>query len=101
MTAATIAADPVPATFVSVPRTIQAIQFTEMNWKRINRWLTDELGTGKFYFLTSGDEISLHIETAEGPRDCPPGYWIVKGTHGEFYPVPHEVFVHKYELVAA
>ena len=90
-----------PATYRKKPVTVEALRFTKANMPRLNDWLTTELGAGKFYFLTSGPDITLHIETAEGDRDCPAGYWVVKGTHGEFYPVSADVFATVYEFEAA
>lgn len=37
------------------------------------------------------------IETLEGTMLANAGDWIVKGTHGEFYPVKNEVFEAKYQ----
>jgi hypothetical protein len=99
-----IAAMPVtlaPATYRTQPCTITALRFTRANIPALNDWLADELGEGKFYFLTSGRDVTLHIDTIEGPRDCGLGYWIIKGTQGEFYPCAPEVFADKYTFEAA
>lgn len=88
--------DPGPGFYTKQPVTVEAMQFTAETWQQLNSWLAAELGAEKFYFLVSGDTISLHIQTPEGDRDCPPGYWIVKGTEGEFYPVSPEVFAKVY-----
>ncbi|AMQ66632.1 hypothetical protein BH753_gp150 [Bacillus phage Shbh1] len=52
----------------------------------------------------NGDEKVLNadqgwIETLEGGFVVSSGDYIVKGTHGEYYPVKQHIFVHKYEKV--
>jgi hypothetical protein len=81
-----------PATYVALPVPVDAMQFTPANMLPLTRWLTAELGPGRFEI----SDTHLLIETLEGDRDCPPGYWVVKGTMGEFYPVHPDVFAAKY-----
>ena len=38
------------------------------------------------------------IDTTEGPRDCPAGYYIVKDSRGGIYPVHPEEFENGYQL---
>lgn len=48
-----------------------------------------------------GNTIFEHglIETLEGCHVVCPGDWIVKGIHGEHYPVKPDIFVETYEEV--
>jgi hypothetical protein len=39
------------------------------------------------------------IETLEGDMTASPGWWIIKGVHGEFYPCKSAVFEATYEPV--
>lgn len=39
----------------------------------------------------------LTIQTLEGFMEAPPGWWIIRGTKGEFYPCRDDVFREKYE----
>ncbi len=52
-------------------------------------------------FLHGGDVESAHdgcvlIQTLEGTMEGRPGDWIVRGIHGEFYPVKPEIFAETY-----
>jgi len=90
-----------PATYVARPVAITAMRFIDETINDVNRWLSAELGEGKFYITVSGTDVHLHIETREGEVDCPTGYWVVKGTQGEFYPCADDVFSFKYQWQAA
>lgn len=39
----------------------------------------------------------LGVQTASGPTAAAPGYWIIRGVDGEFYPCPPAVFEATYE----
>ncbi len=43
--------------------------------------------------------VAVLIQTLEGTMTASKGDWIIKGTHGEFYPCKPEVFAVKYESV--
>ena len=44
--------------------------------------------------------VRIEIETLEGTmRATPDEDWIIKGTHGEFYPIKEAVFLANYEPV--
>jgi hypothetical protein len=90
-----------PGTYTARPVDVQAMQFTRDTWPHVNEWLRAELGPGKYAFQVSGRKISLSIATREGPRACPAGYWIIRGTAGEFYPVHPDVFDAKYDQAAS
>lgn len=82
-----------PGFYTKKPVTIQAIQFTDETRDALTAWLTAELDPA-LWRIRPG---YLEIATLEGDRDCPLGYWIVKGTVGEFYPVHPDVFTRVYE----
>jgi hypothetical protein len=84
-----------PATFTARPVQVQAMRYTQANWRALDRWLAAE---GVNYEFTA-DGSHLVIGTLEGDsRDTTSssGYWIVRGTQGEFYPVSPEAFAAKY-----
>jgi hypothetical protein len=47
----------------------------------------EEVGSGR----------KIMIETLEGALEILPGYWLVKGVAGEFYPVRDDIFTATYE----
>jgi hypothetical protein len=47
----------------------------------------------------TGFNITIQIPTPEGIMTAKPTDWIIKGTHGEFYPCRDDVFKTKYEPV--
>lgn len=58
---------------------------------------------GNIKFFAKGEaDYDLHsayllIETLEGPFWCPPDWWIIQGTEGEFYACKDSVFQRKYK----
>lgn len=70
------------------PVVIQAVQFTGENYEEIEAWC----GGNVFHV---GNEIL--IVTLEGTMTAPPGWWIIRGVVGEFYPCDPEVFAQTYE----
>jgi len=82
-------------TYTHKPTKVQAIQFTFGNLAELDQWLTAELGPSRYWLNGS----HLVIETNEGDsRDCPVGYWVIKGVRGLIYPVAPEVFEESYRL---
>lgn len=51
-------------------------------------------GFGEAAYMFNG---FLRIRTPEGVMSAGVGDYIIKGTHGEFYPCNSDVFQHKYE----
>ncbi len=43
----------------------------------------------------------IAIQTLEGIETATPGYWIVRGIKGEYYPVDPDIFAKTYEFVEA
>ena len=42
------------------------------------------------------NDYYIHVKTLEGASKAPLGYWVIKGTEGEFYPCKNSVFQRKY-----
>lgn len=104
-------------TFRKKPVEIEAIRFTGtvnngieiMKWSgdyyrgdfnQIIFWkcLEDSLGTSKDAPCSNDDHI-LGIRTTEGVMECKPGWYVIKGVEGEFYPCSPSVFAATYELI--
>jgi hypothetical protein len=86
-----------PATYRKRPVEIQAVQWTGSNLDEIAALAGDE-------WIKSvapnppGDD--LIVDTLEGEMRCRPGWWLIRGLRGEFYPCEPEIFAASYELVA-
>ncbi len=50
------------------------------------------------YFIDSGSNGEIFIETLEGDIRASVGDWIIKGVVGEFYPCRADIFAQTYEL---
>lgn len=88
---------PTPARYRRKPDTREALQYTVANFHAINEWLTRELGEENFMLGISGGYFTIDIETAEGRKHVPAGYWIVRDSRGLFYPVHPDEFANGYE----
>ena len=101
----------IPKRFKTKPVEIEAIQFVggpangmdivawiganggKATWRNSAAPWTSEDGTAGH----SGWPESLTIETLEGHMQAPEGWWIIRGTEGEFYPCADAPFHKKYE----
>lgn len=108
-------AEHTPAThgtvFQTVPAEIVAIQFTGGGGqgRDIESWIKSNGGNATWYEAAEPVEAvgdapghdgwaeSLTIETDAGWTEAKVGYWVIKGTAGEFYPCRPDVFERKYE----
>jgi hypothetical protein len=72
------------------PVVIEAIQFNCFNYKECEEFLEGN------YDNTTNEP---NVVTLEGYKPVYPGYWIVKGIAGEFYPVEPKIFKATYEEV--
>jgi hypothetical protein len=81
------------------PVIIEAIQlsrkFFELAYEFIPKEVIDCHCSGEFY----EDACYIDIKTLEGIMKADEGDYIIKGTHGEFYPVKRHIFEANYEKV--
>lgn len=71
------------------PVVIETIQYTGLNVVEVGQFLAGadfEPGIKGFT-----------INTLEGAMLASPGDWIIRGTHGEFYPIKAHIFEANYE----
>lgn len=94
--------------YMSRPVEIEAIQRTgdKNRDSELIQWIIDEGGIYDYICPESGCSSAsggdpeephiLRIITMEGELDVPVGWWVIRGTIGEFYPCKDEVFQVKY-----
>lgn len=89
------------AKFRKRPVVIEAVQLRWDTWNEICDHagvgqLSDGKPEGKY-----GDDgsITLAIPTLEGVMCASENDWIIKGVHGELYPVKPDIFIETYEAV--
>lgn len=110
-------------TYISIPTSIEAIQWdgTDASAVAVTAWTKDagavvdtnhiqhlwdhDLGaykmpTGKVIFAPYSERC-LIILTLEGEMVAEPGWWIIRGMEGEFYPCKDSVFQAKYRKADA
>lgn len=94
---------PLVSTYTSRPISIEAVQWdgsADMATPIID-WVVENDGTislhcADFDACERGEHV-LRIRTLEGTMDAAAGWWIIKGTEGEFYPCKDSVFQRKYQ----
>lgn len=75
------------------PVVVEARQFTgDGNGLEIAEWCGGEFGR-----CPAGDHNVIDIPTLEGVMTASPGWWIIKGVAGEFYPCEPAIFEATYE----
>ena len=85
------------ARYRAKPVEIEAIKYTG-DVEAVRRWLTeDERKRVSIEFTGAQEIVYLTIHTIEGPMECPPSWWVIRGTEGELYPCKDSVFQRKYE----
>ena len=77
--------------FRKKPIIIDAVMWRGDNLDKINKLVGVKLYVGK--------SDTLMIQTLEGMMMASPGYWIIKGMAGEFYPCSPDIFEATYEKV--
>lgn len=70
----------------------QAVQVTTDNLQDIAQWSGGYEGTDP-------DNPRVLIKTLEGTMEARPGWWVIRGLAGEFYPCSDEIFEQSYEVV--
>lgn len=95
--------------YVSNPVTIEAIQWDgdANSAATIIQWVLSNGGTAAYFCKTPDEDggcteqpedHDLAISTLEGVMHADSGWWIIRGTKGEFYPVRDDIFREKYHL---
>jgi hypothetical protein len=88
--------------FRKLPVVIDAMEFTDLDsYLRIVKWMK---ASGDTHALANEVRYTtpiMLIQTLEGTMAANPGDWIVRGVHGEFYPVKPDIFAATYEPVEA
>ena len=79
--------------FRKKPVVIEAVRWTGANRDEIAKFLRQKVTQ----YDTLGE--GLRITTKEGVMTAPPGYWIIKGVEGEFYPCDPVIFDKTYDRV--
>ncbi len=54
---------------------------------------------GDTFYYDYQESPTTRVKTLEGDLGCPPGWWIIKGIQGEFYPCKPDIFEATYEKV--
>lgn len=89
--------------FRKKPVVIDAVQLTEeMFWrdKYVEHCLPGTVGfEGSYNPRTGMFDVRFRVETPEGPMNCKPGHWWIRGVKGEEYFCDPEVFEKTYEPV--
>jgi hypothetical protein len=81
------------------PTEVEALQFLDNNSaRRIVAWANGKVHAD---YNRHGDCERLYVETLEGDMIARPGWYIIKGVEGEFYPCKETVFEQTYEPVEA
>lgn len=88
---------PAMGKFRKRPAVVEAVQYTGSNWDEVHAWVK-ERSPGMSSALLSFDHV-IKINTLEGVMDVPPGWWVIRGVKGEFYPCANDIFEATYESV--
>lgn len=95
--------------FRKKPVVIDAVQLTWSNWDEICDFVhKDYFVSGRYIHPKTlhvednpkkGYVMGLEIKTLEGNHFALENDWIIKGIHGEFYPIKNSIFEKTYEKV--
>jgi hypothetical protein len=88
-------------TYRKKPVEIEAVHLFDdgANAPQVSTWIQSCGGSAAPY--VEGDEHGLIVYTLEGPMKARPGWWVIRGVVGEFYPCDPGVFAATYEAVDA
>ena len=95
-----------PQRFVKKPVEIEACKFTYPLTERFKNWIGDSLGAVKKARHPDAKAEAQILTLEDGKLEfrvehiATEGDWIVKGVHGEFYPVKPDIFLETYVLAA-
>lgn len=85
-----------PRVYVKKPIQVEALELTEGMLPREIRKFYPEAVTMRH---PDTGALSVIIKTLEGPVTAGPGYFIVKGVAGEYWPVRPDIFHQTYDRV--
>lgn len=91
-----------PAKYRRLPVVVQAVQLTTGNRVVVADWVNKSsaaAGMEVAFLLTDYPGIVIH--TLEGEMRAAVGDWVVRGVHGEFYPIKPDIFAVSYELAVS
>lgn len=75
-----------------------------IDWVLQNDGTAHFVGENEEHHLRNADQETwdpfIVIYTLEGPMRCRPGWWVIRGTRGEFYPCAPDPFADKYEVTS-
>ncbi len=77
--------------YIKRPVRVQAIQFNSVNVEDIRAFVGEKLTAH------NRNKHKLFISTLEGMLEVSEGDYVIKGTHGEFYPCKPHIFTEIYE----
>lgn len=61
----------------------------------VSGWM---IGNGfRDFHVIGTSPFGLRLKTLEGEMEAGPGYWILRGSEGEFWPVREDIFAKTYE----
>lgn len=81
--------------FTSIPKQVEAFQWTGMNWSQIKQWFV-KLKTGGTCSVTPTANGGLTLETPFLEAEIRPGDWIVCNSGGAVFMCNHETFLESY-----
>jgi len=87
-----------PRWFRKRPVDVQAWQLSKdlREVRDIANWIESSGGATSIPFLPSSEHV-LSVVTLEGEMKAGPGWWIIRGVKGEFYPCAPDIFAATYE----
>lgn len=83
------------------PVVIEARQFDGTNGVELVEWMDESTYPGGIAAHLWGGDVDprITIKTLEGPMIARPGWWVIQGVQGEFYPCDPDIFDLTYEPV--
>lgn len=86
-----------PKRYTKKPVTIDAVRYDGAleSASAILDWIDSNGGKARRGF-GEFPNVDLIVETLEGDMKAAPGWWIIRGLVGEFYPVDPDVFARSY-----
>lgn len=88
--------------FASRPKIIEAVPWdgTAEGATPIIDWILDHGGTARYHDAIGDAPARIAIDTLEGTMYANPGYRVIRGVKGEFYPCEAEIFAISYQPLA-